>query len=387
MDATTFPSVELLTQWRRDFHRHPETAFEEFRTSEIVAERLRQWGLEVTTGIAGTGVVGTLRGSMGAGRNIGLRADMDALHVHEKNDFEHASSHQGRMHACGHDGHTTMLLGAAQALSANPDFYGTIHFIFQPAEENEGGARVMIEEGLFERFPVDAVYALHNWPGLAAGEAAVHSGPVMAAFDIFDLTLKGSGAHAAMPYLGKDTLLISCQLVSQLASLISREFSAHQPAVFTVTSFNAGDTYNVMPQEVRLRGTVRCFDMQQRAQIEKRFNEYISAYAQLHDIEATLDYRVSYPATINALSHVDECAAVLADILGPQNVHRDLAPSMASEDFSFMSQNVPGVYIWLGNGEDSASLHNPSYDFNDGILENGVKYFVELSRRLLAEPA
>lgn len=385
MNRSALHNLDLLSQWRRDFHQHPETAFEEFRTSKLVAERLQQWGLDVHTGIAGTGVVGVLQGRKGIGRSIGLRADMDALHVHEKNGFEHASQHDGRMHACGHDGHTTMLLGAAQALAQDPDFYGTLYFIFQPAEENQGGARAMIEDDLFVRFPMEAVYALHNWPGLAAGEAAVHYGPVMAAFDIFDCKLKGQGAHAAMPHLGTDTLLATCQLVSQLAALISREFSAHQPAVLTITSFNAGDTYNVMPQEVALRGTIRCFDMAQRAQIEQRFKDYLAAFATLHQLEVELDYRVSYPATINSVPHAQECVTVLHDILGPNAVHTDMPPSMASEDFSFMSQTVPGVYIWLGNGLDSASLHNPHYDFNDDILPLGVAYFVELSKKLLAQ--
>lgn len=379
-------NVDLLTQWRHDFHQHPETAFEEFRTSKIVAERLIQWGLEVHTGIAGTGIVAQLKGKKGAGLSIGLRADMDALHVEEKNDFAHISKHKGKMHACGHDGHTTILLGAAKALAANPDFYGTLNFIFQPAEENEGGARAMIEDGLFERFPMDAVYALHNWPGLAAGKAAVHYGPVMAAFDIFDLRFKGQGAHAAMPHLGTDTLLVTCQLVSQLSSLISREFPAQDPAVLTVTSLHAGDTYNVMPQEVVLKGTVRCFDMKQRAKIEQRLKDYIHSFANLHQLEAELNYKVSYPATINSVSHAEHCYEVLSDLLGLENVHTDLAASMASEDFSFMSQMVPGVYIWLGNGENSASLHNPTYDFNDEILMHGVNYFINLSHRLLAKP-
>lgn len=374
-----------LRDWRHDFHRHPETAFEEHRTSARVAELLKEWGLEVHTGLAGTGVVGVLQGRQGEGPSIGLRADMDALHVHEINEVDHASVHEGRMHACGHDGHTTMLLGAARQLAANPDFPGRVVFIFQPAEENEGGARVMLEDGLFERFPVQAVYSMHNWPGLPVGVAAVHAGPVMAAFDIFSLTLTGKGCHAAMPHLGKDTLLAACQLVSQLPALISREQDTHKPAILSVTSFNAGDTFNVMPEVVKLCGTVRCFDMAQRARIEQRLRDTVNATATLHGLKAELDYRVSYPATINAADHAEVCAGVLSDLLGADNVRRDLPPSMASEDFSFMSQARPGVYIWLGNGEESASLHNPAYDFNDALLPLGVQYWLRLVNALLNE--
>ena len=380
-----WPLQETLQAWRHDFHRHPETAFQEHRTSARVAELLKGWGLEVHTGLAGTGVVAVLRGARGQGPSIGLRADMDALHVHELNSCEHKSVNEGRMHACGHDGHTTMLLGAAQTLAAQPDFAGVVHFIFQPAEENEGGARAMIEAGLFDRFPMQAVYSMHNWPGLPAGTAAVHDEAVMAAFDIFDLSLTGKGCHAAMPHLGKDALLAACQLVTHLPALIAREQEVHKPAVLSVTSFNAGDTYNVMPEVIKLRGTVRCFDMQQRARIEQRFRDAINATCTLHGLQAELDYRVSYPATINNPVHAQVCADVLEQVLGQGHVRRDLKPSMASEDFSFMAQACPGVYIWLGNGEDSASLHNPKYDFNDSVLPLGVQYFVKLVHAMLRD--
>jgi len=384
-DSVNWPTQDSLQAWRHDFHRHPETAFQEHRTSARVAELLQGWGLEVHTGLAGTGIVAVLRGRRGDGPSIGLRADMDALHVHELNTCAHKSQHEGRMHACGHDGHTTMLLGAAQALASQPDFAGTVHFIFQPAEENEGGARVMIEDGLFQRFPMQAVYSLHNWPGLPVGTAAVHSEAVMAAFDIFDLTLTGQGCHAAMPHLGKDALLAACQLVTQLPALIAREQEVHKPAVLSITSFHAGDTYNVMPGVIQLRGTVRCFDMAQRARIEQRFRDAIAATCTLHGLQADLNYRVSYPATINHPVHAEVCAEVLAGVLGAEQVRRDLKPSMASEDFSFMAQACPGVYIWMGNGEDSASLHNPKYDFNDRVLPLGVQYFVQLVRALLRD--
>lgn len=384
-DNVNWPTHDTLQAWRHDFHRHPEIAFQEHRTSARVAELLQGWGLEVHTGLAGTGIVAVLRGRRSDGPSIGLRADMDALHVHELNTCAHKSQHDGRMHACGHDGHTTMLLGAAQALASQPDFAGTVHFIFQPAEENEGGARAMIEDGLFQRFPMQAVYSLHNWPGLPVGTAAVHSEAVMAAFDIFDLTLTGQGCHAAMPHLGKDALLAACQLVTQLPALIAREQEVHKPAVLSITSFHAGDTYNVMPEVIQLRGTVRCFDMAQRARIEQRFRDAIAATCTLHGLQADLNYRVSYPATINHPVHAEVCADVLAGVLGAEQVRRDLKPSMASEDFSFMAQACPGVYIWMGNGEDSASLHNPKYDFNDRVLPLGVQYFVQLVRALLRD--
>jgi len=385
MSTTIWPHLDELKGWRHDFHQHPETAFEEHRTSARVAELLRSWGLEVHEGLAGTGVVAVLRGARGEGPSIGLRADIDALHVTELNAVPHASQNPGRMHACGHDGHTTMLLGGARALASNPDFAGTVHFIFQPAEENEGGARAMIEDGLFKRFPMQAVYSMHNWPGLPVGTAAVHAGPVMAAFDVFSLTLTGKGCHAAMPHLGKDTLLAACQLVTQLPALISREQEVHKPAVLSVTSINGGDTFNVMPEQIKLRGTMRCFDMEQRARIEQRFRDAVAATATLHGLEVELDYRASYPATINTPEHAEVCAGVLANLLGANSVRRDLPPSMASEDFAFMSQACPGVYIWMGNGEDSASLHNPKYDFNDRLLPLGVRYWVELTLGLLRD--
>lgn len=385
MTVKVWPDEAELQAWRHDFHRHPETAFEEHRTSARVAELLRGWGLDVHAGLADTGIVAVLHGERGTGPAIGLRADMDALHVSEQTGADYASVHAGRMHACGHDGHTTMLLGAAQTLARDPDFAGTVYFIFQPAEENEGGARVMIEDGLFDRFPMQSVYSMHNWPGLPVGTAAVHAGPVMAAFDVFSLTLTGKGCHAAMPNLGVDTLLASCQLVTQLPALISREQSALQPAVLSVTSINGGDTFNVMPEQIHLRGTMRCFDMAQRSRIEQRFRDTVDAVANLHGLTVDLDYRASYPATVNDPEHAEVCASVLEGLLGAGQVRRDMPPSMASEDFAFMSQATAGAYIWLGNGEDSPSLHNPKYDFNDDLLPLGVRYWVGLVHALLRD--
>ncbi len=374
----------LLRSWRHEFHRHPETAFEEHRTSARVAEILRAAGLEVTTGLAETGVIAVLDGNKGPGQTIGLRADMDALDVTESNAVAHCSHIPGKMHACGHDGHTTMLLGAACQLARQPDFAGRVVFVFQPAEENEGGGRRMVEDGLFEQFPMDAIYGLHNWPGLALGEAAVHEDAVMAAFDVFTLTLSGHGCHAAMPHLGKDTILAACQLVTQLQGLISRETPAHKTAILSVTQFHAGDAFNVMPEHVELRGTLRCFDPELRAHLQQRFQQAVEATASFHGLKVNFDYQPRYPATLNAPGHAERCASVLEQLPGIRKVHRDLPPSMASEDFAYLLQECPGAYIWLGNGEDSASLHNPYYDFNDAAIPLGVSYWTSLIRRLLA---
>ncbi|RBI66682.1 amidohydrolase [Vreelandella sulfidaeris] len=377
------PDSDTLKAWRHDFHQHPETAFEEHRTSARIAALLSDWGFEVTTGIAGTGVVATLDGQRGEGKTIGLRADIDALDILEETQLAYASQTPGKMHACGHDGHTAMLLGAAWALKQQPDFKGRVVFIFQPAEESAGGGRVMVEEGLFERFPMDAVYGLHNWPGLPVGAAAVHDTDVMAAFDIFTLKLIGKGCHAAMPHLGIDTVLASCQLISQLQGLVSRETPPDKSAVLSITSIHAGDTFNVIPEQVELRGTLRCFDMALKEQLEARFKQAIASLAEFHGLTVELDYQRCYPATINTPEHAQHCATVLENLLGSDNVKRNPPPSMASEDFSFLLAERPGAYIWMGNGEDSASLHNPRYDFNDALLPLGTRYWVELVRALL----
>ena len=381
--ARELPPQTLLEGWRHDFHRHPEIAFEEHRTSGRIAGLLEEMGIEVTRGLAGTGVVGRLRGEGDGAGSIALRADIDALPITEENTFAHASGHAGRMHACGHDGHTTMLLGAAWALSRAPAFGGEVVFVFQPAEENEGGARVMIEDGLFERFPVDACYGLHNWPGLAVGEGAVHESAVMASFDAFTLTLRGRGCHAGMPHLGSDVVLAGSQLVTQLQGLVSRETSPTDQAVLSVTSFRAGDTFNVMPGSATLLGTVRCFDEAVRARIESRLRRAVDSLAAFHELEAELDYRVCYPPTINTPAHGERCGAVLDAVLGAGRTRRDLPPSMAAEDFAFMLEARPGAYVWLGNGRDSRPLHHPRYDFDDAALLFGTRYWIALVDSLL----
>lgn len=371
-----------MTAWRRDIHAHPETAFEEHRTSEVIAAKLAEFGLEVHRGLAGTGVVGTLQGSRPGGRAIALRADIDALHIHEKNGFEHASRHEGRMHACGHDGHTTMLLGAARYLAETRNFAGKVHFIFQPAEENEGGARRMIEDGLFSKFPVEAVFGMHNWPGLPPGTFAARPGPMMASFDIFEIGITGKGAHAAMPHEGVDPIVIAAQLVGALQTVVSRNTHPLESAVVSVTQIHGGDTWNVIPDEVVLRGTTRAFKPEIQDLVERRMREIAENICAAHGAKMSWRYERRYPPTINSERETETAAAVLAEIVGGENVRRDVLPSMGSEDFAFMLQKKPGSYVWIGNG-GNANLHNPGYDFNDEILPIGASYWARLVERVL----
>jgi len=379
---------EEMTAWRRDIHAHPETAFEEHRTSDLVARKLAEFGLAVTRGLAGTGVVGTLKAGSG-GRAIGLRADMDALHVHEKNGFAHRSQHAGRMHACGHDGHTTMLLGAAKYLAETRNFDGTVHFIFQPAEENEGGGRVMVEQGLFDKFPVEAVYGMHNWPGMPVSQFGVMKGPMMASFDIFEITVTGVGCHAAMPQRGIDPVVVAAEIVGALQTIASRTISPLDAAVVSVTQFHAGDTWNVIPEEAVLRGTTRTFKPEIQDHVEARVRRIAEGIAATHGCTIALRYERRYPATVNSDAETDIAANALAEVVGAANVLRDLAPTMGSEDFAFMLQAKPGCYVWIGNGpgEGGCTLHNPGYDFNDEILPIGASYWARLIERSLAKAA
>ena len=375
-----------MTAWRRDIHAHPETAFEEKRTSDIVAGKLGEFGIEVHRGLAGTGVVGTLKGAHGDGPAIGVRADLDALHIHEKNEFDHKSTIDGKMHACGHDGHTTMLLGAARYLAETRNFAGTVHFIFQPAEENEGGARVMVEEGLFEKFPMDSVYGMHNMPGLGLGEMAVRAGPFMAAFDIFEISVTGRGTHAAAPHLGIDAVTAAAQIVTQLQTLASREIDPQDSVVVSVTQIHGGDTWNVIPEDVVLRGTVRAFRPEIQDHAEASIRRIVAGVSAAAQVTAEIDYQRRYPPTINTASEADFTASVMADVVGEANVFRDKPPKMASEDFAFMLNEKPGAYVWLGNGpgEGGCLLHNPSYDFNDTALPIGASYWARLVETRLA---
>lgn len=374
-----------MQAWRRDFHAHPETAFEEHLTSAKVAELLTSFGLQVHTGLAGTGVVGTLAGRYEGDGAIGLRADMDALAMEELNCFEHRSKFKGKMHACGHDGHTAMLLGAASYLADNREFAGTVHFIFQPAEEGEAGARVMCEEGMFERFPVDAVYGMHNWPGLEAGSFAVHQGAVMASMDVFDIHIQGRGAHGGMPHLGIDPVLVAGHLMTSLHSIVGRFMDPLESGVVSITRIHAGDAYNVIPDKAVLSGTCRALSEATRGCIENRMELQVDSVCSAFGAKGILDYRRIYPATVNAPSHSELCIRTAERLVGSQQVSRRERPSMGAEDFAFMLQERPGAYIWIGNGSasDGKGLHNPYYDFNDEILSLGASFWVQLVQTCL----
>nr|WP_223116059.1 M20 aminoacylase family protein [Oryzomicrobium terrae] len=372
--------------WRHHLHAHPETAFEEVQTSAYVAELLKSFGIEVHTGIAKTGVVGVIPGKA-PGPWVGLRADLDALDIPEANDFDHRSRHPGKMHACGHDGHTAMLLGAARYLAETRDFTGTVAVIFQPAEENEGGGRAMVEDGLFERFPIESVYGLHNWPGLEAGRFAIRAGAQMASYDIFEITLEGQGAHAAMPHLGRDSMVAAGQLVGALQTIASRDTNPLDSVVVSVTQIHGGDTWNVLPQSAVLRGTVRAFSPEVQNLVERRINEIAQGIAATFGIAARVRYERRYPPTVNAAEPARLAAAAATALVGEAAVDTSPGPAMVAEDFAFLQQARPGAYIWLGAGPGRLGclLHNPGYDFNDEILTLGASYWVEVVRRVLGE--
>lgn len=373
-----------MIAWRRDLHAHPETAFEEHRTADKVAGLLAGFGLPVHRGLAGTGVVASLKVG-DSPRAIGLRADMDALDVQERNTFDHKSRHPGKMHACGHDGHTTMLLGAARYLAETRGFDGTVHFIFQPAEENEGGGRVMVEQGLFERFPVDAVFGLHNWPGLPVGEFAIMTGPMMAAYDVFEIIVSGRGCHGAMPHQGIDPILVAAHLVQAIQSIASRRANPQDAAVVSVTQIHAGDAWNIVPDQVMLRGTTRSFDPVVQDMIEAELTRLTTTLPAAFGASATLRYERRYPPTINNPAETELAATAMAALVGRDRVHRHLKPTMGGEDFAFMLQARPGCYGWIGNGpgESGCVLHNPHYDFNDDILTLGASYWATLVEQIL----
>ncbi|HVE49208.1 MAG TPA: M20 aminoacylase family protein [Casimicrobiaceae bacterium] len=374
-----------MREWRHHLHAHPETAFEEHATAAFVADRLRGFGLDVHTGLAGTGVVGVLRHGDGA-RAIGLRADLDALHIQEANTIPHASRNAGRMHACGHDGHTTMLLGAAKALAQRRRFDGTLYFIFQPAEENEGGGRVMVEQGLFERFPMEAVYGLHNWPLKPLGTFATRSGPLMGAYDIFEIVAKGRGAHAALPYLAKDPMLFAAHLVNALQTIVARNLHPQDAGVVSVTQIHGGETWNIIPEEVVVRGTVRTFAKPVQDLIEKRMREIVAGVAATFDMQASVRYERRYPATVNTENETARAVRAMQAIVGNENVDTNPVPEMGSEDFAFMLEASRGCYVWMGTGvgERTVHVHNPRYDFNDDALPIGASYWVTLAEQELA---
>jgi hippurate hydrolase len=373
-----------LRGWRHHLHAHPETAFEETATAAFVAGKLADMGLEVHTGLAGTGVVGVLRNGRSSAA-VGLRADLDALHILEASGVPHASKHEGRMHACGHDGHTTMLLGAAKALAQRKRVDGTVYFIFQPAEENEGGGRVMVEQGLFDRFPMTAVYGMHNWPSQPVGTFAMRAGPFMGAFDIFEIVATGKGAHAAMPHQGKDPMLFASHAIGALQSIVSRNLHPLDAGVVSVTQVHAGDTWNVIPNQVVLRGTVRSFKRDVQDTIERRMKTIVDGVAATFEMTATLRYERRYPATVNTDAETKHAIAAATAVVGKDHVDTDPMPSMGSEDFAFMLQAKPGCYVWIGTakGPDTPSLHNPRYDFNDDAIAIGASYWVTLAEQQL----
>jgi hippurate hydrolase len=364
-----------MQAWRRDLHAHPEIAFQEARTSRFVAGKLAAWGLAVHTGLARTGVVATLRGRRGdSDRAIALRADMDALPIQEANTFAHRSQHDGRMHACGHDGHTAMLLGAARVLAEAPDFAGTVHFIFQPAEE-----------GLFDRFPVESVWGLHNWPGLDVGRFDVRPGPIMAATDTFEITLTGHGAHGAMPHLGTDVVTAAAALVGSLQTIVSRSIDPTAAAVVSVTQMHGGEAFNVIPGSIGLKGTTRALDGAVQDTVERRMGEMVHHIAAAHGVTGHLHYERRYPATVNSAAETALAVAVMRSIVGHDNVDPDGPPTMGGEDFAFMLQERPGCYVRLGAGpgQSGCLLHNAGYDFNDDVLTLGATYWVRLVEHLL----
>ncbi len=374
-----------MVLWRRDIHAHPELAYEEHRTSDLVAGVMAGCGIEVHRGLGGTGVVGVIRGRQPGERAIGLRADMDALPMPEANDFAHASCNHGKMHACGHDGHTTMLLGAARALAESRNFKGTVYAIFQPAEEGKAGAQRMIDDGLFTRFPMDEIYGLHNWPEMPAGRIAVHPGPVMAAADHFTVTVSGLGTHAAMPHRGVDPVLVASHIVTAAQSLVSRGTDPLDAAVLSITWIEAGTTFNVIPSEARLHGTIRSFRPDTRERLHAQFSRLVDNVAAAFGANAELELDPGYPPTVNSAPEAQSAARAAALVVGDANVDWAPPPSMAAEDFGYMLQQRPGCYIWLGQGEaePGAKLHNPRYDFNDAMLPVGASYWVTLAETLL----
>jgi hippurate hydrolase len=378
--------AEHLTEWRRDLHMHPEIGLEEHRTSQVVADKLASWGIEVTRGLAGTGLVGTLRHGTSS-RSIGIRADMDALPMQEMNEFEHKSQNPGRMHACGHDGHTTMLLGAAKYLAETRNFDGTVHFIFQPAEENAGGGRIMVEEGLFQRFPCDMVFGAHNDTSLPVGTMTAVAGSVSAASDRFIITIAAKGGHAARPHTTIDPVVIGSHIVLALQSIVSRRTDPLASAVVSITQFHAGSAHNVIPDTAMLSGTVRTLKPEVQDEVQRLLPLIAETTALAHGAVATIDYRRGYPPVVNAAEPTERAATAAARLLGADKVIRERPPGMGGEDFSYMAQAVPGCFVRIGQADGargSTAVHHPKYDFNDAILPIGASFWAGLVEQELA---
>ncbi len=377
-----------MTAWRHDLHRHPELGFEERRTSELVAKLLRDFGLDVHRGVGGTGVVGLLRRGDGP-RSLGFRADMDALAIHEANEFDHRSTHDGRMHACGHDGHTATLLGAARHLAGSNSFDGTLVFIFQPAEEHGCGAKAMLDDGLLERFPVEAVYALHNMPSLPVGKVAVRPGPIMAAEDNFVIEIDGKGTHAAFPHLGVDPIVVGSEIVLALQSVVSRTLDPVENGVVSVTEFLTDGTRNVLPGRVTLKGDTRSFLAAVQTHIESRMARIAAGVAAAHGAAQRFSYSHEFVSTINTGREAGLAAEAARQVVGAGNVDAACQPIMGSEDFGHMLRAKPGCYLLFGNGGDGpggCGLHSPNYDFNDRLLTIGADFWVRLAESQLPPP-
>ena len=386
-DAEGFLNQRLpqYTQWRQDLHRHPELGFREHRTSGFVIDALRGMGLSPVTGLAGTGVVATLEGNR-PGPVIGLRADMDALPLQEHSDCDYASQEAGVAHACGHDGHVTMLLAAAEYLCREPDFPGTVRFIFQPAEEALGGARQMIEEGLFQQFPVDRVFALHNWPGLPAGQIAARPGPVMASLDLFTIDIQAQGSHAALPHQGTDAIVTAGALITAIQSICSRSIDAQDPLVISLTQVHGGESLNALPDAVQLKGTIRALDSGALELARERLRAVVQGVCATRGLTGSIEIRAVYPVTRNDAAAAQYSIDRARAVFGESRVTTDYRPSMASEDFAFMLEAVPGCYAWIGTGRD-VPLHHPAYDFNDAVIPAGARYLIALVTGAEALPA
>ena len=379
--------IEEMTLWRHELHAQPETAFTEKETSSFVAEKLSSFGLDVDRGLAGTGVVATITRGKGKHPAIGFRSDMDALDITEATGLPYASRNEGKMHACGHDGHMVMLLGAAKYLAGNDTFRGTIRFIFQPAEENEGGGRKMVREGLFDRFPVQSVFALHNFPVMREGTFAICKGPMMAAYDVFDIQITGKGGHAATPQNVKDPILASAYLVNLLQSIVSRDINPTQAAVISVTEIHSGTSYNIIPDTVRLRGTTRHFLPSVQDRVELRMKEICAGLSASFDVSVDLVYERRYPPLVNTDKETDEAIRAARMVAGSEKVLTDITPVMTSEDFAFLLKERPGAYMGIGAGKprENGLLHQARYDFNDRILPIGASYWATLAETILSK--
>jgi amidohydrolase len=386
--------AQSIAAIRRDLHAHPELRYEEVRTAEVVAKALTDWGIPVHRGLGKTGVVGIVKGG-NSPRAVGLRADMDALPMTEHNTFAHASRHVGKMHACGHDGHTAMLLAAAKHLARHRPFDGTVYLVFQPAEEGGAGAKAMIDDGLFDQFPMEAIFGAHNWPGYEVGSFGVSVGPMMASGSTFELTVRGKGAHAALSYLGVDPVPVACQIVMAWQTIVSRNLRAMEAAVISATMINAGEAYNVIPDSATVKGTVRTLSNEAVTLIEKRMREVAEGLCAAHGASATFDFHRGYPVTVNHANETEFVKRVLGQIVGPANV-KPFEPTMGSEDFSYFLEAKPGCYFMIGNGDGAhrshghglgpCTLHNPSYDFNDELIPLGATAWVRIAEEWLKSP-